>query len=72
MLMIGLGEAGKTPEKGDLIIIDQLLPEWHWMKIYEGRMGIVTHIREFHYSEITWYMFTYLILETFFILMETM
>jgi|TARA_E500000318_G_scaffold12512_1_gene11506 hypothetical protein len=42
---------GKIPEKGDLIIIDQLLPEWHWMKIYEGRMGIVTHIREFHYSD---------------------
>ena len=40
----------EIPEIGDLIIVDKMMPEWHWMKMYEGKMGIVTYIREFHYS----------------------
>jgi len=37
--------------EGDLIFIDKMMPEWHWMCIYEGKMGIVMKVRKFHYSD---------------------
>lgn len=40
----------KELQKGDLVIIDKMIPEWHWMKIYEGKMGIIVKVREFNYS----------------------